>query len=251
MFKHDPNEVVSWLEAMPKNDNSKGELSNEQVTVLQFMDECMDRFNRAQYRYTDQLAGLASQLSDIEVMSTSNAETASTGESILPFSPLLLTTLQHLKSFKGDKQYVKLYLSRLAASLLFRRKMPPLLQAFAKAQQQMDIIWGNKCDESSLKDTLDTVLASLQEYSLGCIKSSYFEDSNEEDGSSGMDLDAPSAKTLDMKLKDVAKYCISTSDLSACEELKSSLDVMSQVVQQMLVSAEADSSKVSCIYFGL
>lgn len=115
----------------------------------------------------------------------------------------------------------------------------------------MDIIWGNKCDESSLKDTLDTVLASLQEYSLGCIKSSYFEDSNEEDGSSGMDLDAPSAKTLDMKLKDVAKYCISTSDLSACEELKSSLDVMSQVVQQMLVSAEADSSKVSCIYFGL
>lgn len=249
MFRHDPNEIVCWLEAMPKSDISKGELSKEQLTVLQFMDECMDRFNRAQYRYTDQLAGLASQLGDNDVSSISTAQDALGGDSILPFSPLLLTALQHLKPFKGEKRHVELFISRLTILLLLRRKMPHLLQDFARARQQMDNFWENSTAESSSEDTLNVLLSKLQNYSLTWVQSSCFDDND--DRNDAMDFDGLSTdislKTLDTNLRDAAKHCMSTLDLSTCNELKASLAIISQVTHQILAAAQADSSEVKYI----
>jgi hypothetical protein len=139
MFAHDPEEVQLWLDALPLNHASSASnlaMSNKQQSVLQFLDNCITRFNKAQYKYTDQLvnfvnitnSGLVAELFDdthyLPVL-------VSNGSSYKhPFSPLLLTLCENLdfiKDYEKKKAAVS-YLTTLLPLLLTKQKIPFYLQ---------------------------------------------------------------------------------------------------------------------------
>ncbi|KAI7856237.1 ribosome 60S biogenesis N-terminal-domain-containing protein [Circinella umbellata] len=155
MFRHDPDEVRPWLEALPRNfatASVKGNLplTKEQRTVLQFVDECIERFSRSQYRYLDQAVDMLNNVNTeyLKQQKDNNGnlligQLLRSGDSNdFPFSPLLLTVIQHLQSFKGDKRVVIQFITKLIVLLISKQKVPcylghicDLLQDYVSKEQ--------------------------------------------------------------------------------------------------------------------
>lgn len=143
MFTHDPEEVQLWLNALPQNFSTTSNglvMSETQQAVLQFLDNCIGRFSKAQYKYTDQLVDLVSKV---------NTEINNKSENVLcktlieansnigaseykhPFSPLLLTLCENLNFIKNDRRPAVLYLTNLITLLLTKQHVPYYLQSIS------------------------------------------------------------------------------------------------------------------------
>ena len=145
MFTHDPEEVQLWLNALPQNFFSSSKnlaMSETQQGVLQFLDNCINRFSKAQYKYTDQLVELVNTVnadyigSGSESGFTRNLILANTSTDIAskykhPFSPLLLTLCENLNFIKSDRRPAVLYLTNLLSLLLTKQHVPFYLQAIS------------------------------------------------------------------------------------------------------------------------
>lgn len=117
MFQHNLDEIQLWLNALPTDGAS-------QDTVIRFMDESLNRFTRSQYRYADKQVAI---IQAVNASASTNSyplldmndvlDIRGTGKNALPFSPVLLTMLEHLSAFKGDRSPVEAYLERVVASL--------------------------------------------------------------------------------------------------------------------------------------
>ncbi|KAL0077698.1 ribosome 60S biogenesis N-terminal-domain-containing protein [Phycomyces blakesleeanus] len=159
MFKHDPEEVELWLDALPHNfvrsGNEDVSLSEEQSTVLKFLDGGIIRFGKAQYKYSDQLAGLVentnkSALENGEISKTTSnallqsvistngtssmADDGTNGfsEYTHPFSPLLLTLFEYFNLISIEKRPIVRFLTKLITLLLSKQKAPFYLQYFSE-----------------------------------------------------------------------------------------------------------------------
>ncbi|KAI8647125.1 ribosome 60S biogenesis N-terminal-domain-containing protein [Parasitella parasitica] len=138
MFTHDPEEVQLWLNALPQNFASSSKnlaMSETQQGVLQFLDNCIGRFTKAQYKYTDQLVEL------VNSVNADHAENGFTRDLILagtsagiaseykhPFSPLLLTLCENLNFIKSDRRPAVLYLTSLLTLLATKQRVPFYIQ---------------------------------------------------------------------------------------------------------------------------
>ncbi|KAF7729953.1 hypothetical protein EC973_003366 [Apophysomyces ossiformis] len=153
MFQHDPEEVDIWLKALPQNFLKTGgetlSLTSEQSTVLQYLDESIARFEKAQYRYTDQLVSVVSEVNKTFMDNTRASDNLSVSLAraiigihdttispndvldmtgyIHPFSPLLLTVFERMQFFKGEKTPVVGFITRLVEGLLSKQKIPHYL----------------------------------------------------------------------------------------------------------------------------
>lgn len=139
MFNHDPEEVQLWLNALPQNFSTANGLamSDTQRAVLQFLDNCIGRFSKAQYKYTDELVSLVNTVnaevtskSESTLVRTLIAADSNTGASDYkhPFSPLLLTLFENLNFIKADRRPAVLYLTNLITLLLTKQSIPFYLQ---------------------------------------------------------------------------------------------------------------------------
>ncbi|KAI7883289.1 hypothetical protein K492DRAFT_205560 [Lichtheimia hyalospora FSU 10163] len=145
MFRHDPTEVRMWIEALPRNHVDGTTLTDQQTTILRFLDECIDRFNGAQYRYMDQLSQLmeraASKHNDQSLLMQTLVQAADAQS--YPFSALLLTVLQHMQTFKGNKKIIMAYVTSLVIQLIAKQKVPIYLQ------QVCDMLYQQCSDQAS------------------------------------------------------------------------------------------------------
>ncbi|KAI8087542.1 ribosome 60S biogenesis N-terminal-domain-containing protein [Thamnidium elegans] len=140
MFTHDPEEVQLWLNALPHNFSTANGLvmSDVQQAVLQFLDNCISRFSKAQYKYTDQLVELVNTVNNevteksnnilIRTLIASNSD-ISGSDYKHPFSPLLLTLCENLNFIKADRAPAILYLTNLIKLLLTKQNVPYYLQS--------------------------------------------------------------------------------------------------------------------------
>lgn len=150
MFTHDPEEVQLWLNALPQNFSTTNGLamSDTQQAVLQFLDNCISRFSKAQYKYTDQLVQLVntvntetnskstSALTRVLISSDSNVDASNYKH---PFSPLLLTLCENLNFIKTDRTPAVLYLTNLIKLLLTKQSVPFYLEhVSSKLDNEMD-----------------------------------------------------------------------------------------------------------------
>lgn len=129
MFSHDPEEVQLWLNALPQNYNNDTSMSETQQAILSYLDNCIHRFNRAQYKYTDQLVSLVDKVNKNHTLNNHS-------EYKHPFSPLLLTLRENLDFIKGDKQPALLYFTSLAPVLLSKQNVPYYIQDLYSTLQQ-------------------------------------------------------------------------------------------------------------------
>lgn len=145
MFRHDPNEVRMWIEALPRNHVDGKTLTDQQTTILRFLDECIDRFNGAQYRYMDQLSQLMERAASNhnEHSPLMQALVQAADAESYPFSALLLTVLQHMQTFKGNKKTVMAYVTSLVIQLIAKQKIPIYLQ------EVCDMLYQQCSDEAS------------------------------------------------------------------------------------------------------
>lgn len=140
MFNHDPEEVQLWLNALPHNLSSSSKnlaMSETQQGVLQFLDNCINRFSKAQYKYTDQLVQLVNTANSTHsqapgftrdlILATTSTDMASAYKH--PFSPLLLTLCENLNFIKSDRRPALLYVTRLLTLLLTKQHVPFYLHA--------------------------------------------------------------------------------------------------------------------------
>ncbi|GAN07719.1 hypothetical protein MAM1_0173d07222 [Mucor ambiguus] len=140
MFNHDPEEVQLWLNALPHNLSSSSKnlaMSEIQQGVLQFLDNCINRFSKAQYKYTDQLVELVNTVNSSHTeapgftrdLILANTSTDMAAEYKHPFSPLLLTLCENLNFIKSDRRPAVLYITHLITLLLTKQHVPFYLQA--------------------------------------------------------------------------------------------------------------------------
>jgi hypothetical protein len=143
MFAHDPEEVQLWLDALPLNYASSASnltMSDKQQSILQFLDNCITRFNKAQYKYTDQLVTFVSvHNARHEVNAIDDTEylpvLVSNGSGYKhPFSPLLLTLCENINFIKdlAKKEAAVSYLTTLMPLLLTKQQVPFYLQALCE-----------------------------------------------------------------------------------------------------------------------
>lgn len=141
MFAHDPEEVQLWLNALPQNFSTSNKLSmsDTQQAVLQFLDNCISRFSKAQYKYTDQLVDLVNM---VKTEATTKYATNTLARTLIhdnntnteasdykhPFSPLLLTLCENLNFIKTDRRPAALYLTNLITLLLTKQSVPFYLE---------------------------------------------------------------------------------------------------------------------------
>lgn len=148
MFAHDPEEVQLWLNALPDNFSSSAlAMSDTQQAVLQFLDNCISRFSKAQYKYTDQLVQLVNTANNVtnvtsnlinELISDDSNVNASNYKH--PFSPLLLTLCENLNFIKTDRTPAVLYLTNLIKLLLTKQSVPFYLeQISSKLDNEIDL----------------------------------------------------------------------------------------------------------------
>ncbi|KAI8968983.1 ribosome 60S biogenesis N-terminal-domain-containing protein [Mycotypha africana] len=145
MFAHNPDEVQLWLEVLPQAESASdnNSITETQQAVLQFLDNCITRFSKGQYKYTDKLVDLVNNISSESMVqhenlnvtssfliSQSNIATAS--DYCHPFSPLLLTLCENLKFIKGDKRPALLYVKKLLVVLLTTQTTPFYLLEISK-----------------------------------------------------------------------------------------------------------------------
>ncbi|KAI9011983.1 ribosome 60S biogenesis N-terminal-domain-containing protein [Phycomyces nitens] len=155
MFKHDPEEVEIWLDALPHNfvrsGNEDVALSEEQSIVLKFLDGGIIRFGKAQYKYSDQLAALVestnkSTLENSPFQNSSDGsllryvvgandpssmtddDTTGFSEYTHPFSPLLLALFEYFSLITIEKIPTVRFLTKLMTLLLSKQKVPFYLQ---------------------------------------------------------------------------------------------------------------------------
>ena len=153
MFRHDPKEIDLWLEALPRNYLSKSvSLSDNQTEILQFLDDCIVRFGKAQYRYIDQLVQLVDKTNAERLASHATPATKQLLQNLLgsdgtsigssdythPFSPLLLTLVERLKFVKANKRVIVHFITRVLVLLLRKQKNPFYLQ-HACATMDVDV----------------------------------------------------------------------------------------------------------------
>ncbi|KAG1078140.1 hypothetical protein G6F42_024408 [Rhizopus arrhizus] len=149
MFNHDPEEVQLWLNALPQNFCSSSKnlaMSETQQGVLQFLDNCINRFSKAQYKYTDQLVQLVNTVNSnhgeqgfTRDLILANTSTDIASEYKHPFSPLLLTLCENLNFIKSDRCPAVLYVTNLLTLLLTKQHVPFYLQAIcSKLDSELD-----------------------------------------------------------------------------------------------------------------
>lgn len=216
MFKHDPEEVDLWLQALPQNYLSRSSgatitMSTEQDSVLGFLDDCFARFGKAQYRYTDQLVDLVNSTAAQQNKSHSHqiykslagatAGSSSTGDSSdtmvnyeHPFSPLLLVLLERLRFNKTDKHPLIQFMARLFLSLNTKQKLPYYLESLTTKLQEasttadeMDMDLSNGSGSSdwnvghwTTQNTINQIKTCLtQRFSDGVSKTNWDQDQND------------------------------------------------------------------------
>lgn len=152
MFTHDPEEVQLWLNALPHNFSTTNGLamSDVQQAVLQFLDNCISRFSKAQYKYTDQLVELVNTVNNEAIDKSTNilARTLIASNSDIggsdykhPFSPLLLTLCENLNFIKTDRTPATLYLTNLIRLLLTKQNVPYYLESVcSKLDKELDSV---------------------------------------------------------------------------------------------------------------
>ncbi|KAI7906920.1 ribosome 60S biogenesis N-terminal-domain-containing protein [Cokeromyces recurvatus] len=153
MFVHDPDEVKLWLMALPRNFSSTSNnliMSETQQAILQFLDNCINRFIKAQYKYTDQLVELVNTVNSniiskesnnalMRALIVSSTTSDATTDYKHPFSPLLLTLCENLNFIKAERRPAVLYLTNLISLLLTKQNIPFYLQAIcAKLDNEVD-----------------------------------------------------------------------------------------------------------------
>ncbi|CAO3683818.1 unnamed protein product [Rhizopus microsporus] len=121
MFAHDPEEVQLWLNALPQNHSDQVSMSTCQSDVLQYLDNCIHRFSKTQYKYTDQLVSLVDSVHKEQPAYLPS-------EYKHPFSPLLLTLCENLKFIKTDKTHAVFYLTNLILHLFTKQTVPYYLR---------------------------------------------------------------------------------------------------------------------------
>ncbi|KAG0192599.1 hypothetical protein DFQ28_008597 [Apophysomyces sp. BC1034] len=193
MFQHDPEEVELWLNALPQNFlKASGEslsLSDEQNTVLQYLDESIIRFGKAQYRYTDQLVNIVNEVNKtfLETTNTSNALSVSLSRSIIgkhdtasaddildmegythPFSPLLLIIFERMQFVKDDKLPIIRFITKLVTGLLSKQKIPFYLCHLTeklKTDDEPPVMNAHNIAKWSENEMVQQALAFLGKYS--------------------------------------------------------------------------------------
>lgn len=153
MFAHDPEEVQLWLDALPLNYASSASnltMSENQQSVLQFLDNCITRFNKAQYKYTDRLVDFVN-LTNVQLAGDIKDDTqylpvlVSSGLGYKhPFSPLLLTLCENLDFIKDyhKKEAALSYITTLMPLLLTKQKIPFYLQNLCRklvSEENLDV----------------------------------------------------------------------------------------------------------------
>ncbi|KAF9187447.1 hypothetical protein BGZ51_001294 [Haplosporangium sp. Z 767] len=68
LFQHDATEANLWIEAIPTNNYGGPNLTADQVSFLQFLDDCIARCLRTPYKYVDQSSAIVKTLQDPSVM---------------------------------------------------------------------------------------------------------------------------------------------------------------------------------------
>ncbi|RUP46033.1 ribosome 60S biogenesis N-terminal-domain-containing protein [Jimgerdemannia flammicorona] len=186
LFQHDANEVRFWLEALPRNfllsgvagSDTAGVLSEDQKTVLQFMDDCIGRCLKTPYRYVDDVVNLVTAVNQrlqTEQDPTNNVDVggrpfiaqklrsitvdilAAQGLSSFthPYSPLLATLLEQYLYVREQKPTfvtpIALFLSRLMKRLMRKQTVPFYLEE--SLRKVMDVIEMDGVDEELMKNT--------------------------------------------------------------------------------------------------
>ncbi|KAI8376770.1 ribosome 60S biogenesis N-terminal-domain-containing protein, partial [Choanephora cucurbitarum] len=149
MFRHDPDEVELWLNALPQNHHSLDNqpMSTTQQAILQFLDNCISRFSKAQYKYTDQLVSLVNKINTEKLSSNQNellstlmvADVGSASNYQHPFSPLLLTLCENINFIKTDRTPAIFYVTNLITSLLTKQNVSYYLESIcSRLDQELD-----------------------------------------------------------------------------------------------------------------
>lgn len=131
MFNHDSEEINIWLDSLPRKliknsekQEASSQISDEQMLILNYLDDCINRFTKAQYKYMD---------SALEIVKQTNSEIQADSEnerlalSILnqsslidrqPFSPLLITFMEQFGYVKDGSEVIARFIHSLYVRLL-------------------------------------------------------------------------------------------------------------------------------------
>ncbi|ORX56299.1 hypothetical protein DM01DRAFT_1382565, partial [Hesseltinella vesiculosa] len=128
MFRHDPDEAMLWLQALPSVYTS----DEDQDTLLRFLDACFIRFGRAEYRYIERTAELLKSTTLAKEDQWPLAHTLlwhMTDQSSYPFSPMLSVVLEQLPFVQSNKHVIGQYVCRLLPLLFSKQHVPFYIQA--------------------------------------------------------------------------------------------------------------------------
>ncbi|CAO3573240.1 unnamed protein product [Mortierella alpina] len=129
LFQHDPSEANLWIEAIPTTNYGQSQLTQDQVSFLQFFDDCVARCLRTPYKYVDQSSVILKTVQDAVAMAAHQDRDSSIAQCIAvsqhqnfaqQYSPLLMTMLeqfQHVHSKETGKD-TALSISAFLQSLL-------------------------------------------------------------------------------------------------------------------------------------
>ncbi|KAI8388470.1 ribosome 60S biogenesis N-terminal-domain-containing protein [Radiomyces spectabilis] len=160
LFRHDAEEIDLWLAALPQNfvhhrHAQSLSMTEQQTAVLKFLDDCIGRFGKAQYKYTDQLVQLVTAADQTYLLAVEDRKrtlATSLSATLLgetedmtdmgaythPFSPLLLTLFENLRFVKDHKRSVIAFLTKLIVLLQSKQKAPYYLLALCDRLRAME-----------------------------------------------------------------------------------------------------------------
>ncbi|KAG9324490.1 hypothetical protein KVV02_006084 [Mortierella alpina] len=129
LFQHDPSEANLWIEAIPTTNYGQSHLTQDQISFLQFFDDCVARCLRTPYKYVDQSGVILKAVQDPVAMATHHDRDGSIAHSVAvsqhqnfsqQYSPLLMTMLEqfHHVYAKDTSKDTALSISAFLQSLL-------------------------------------------------------------------------------------------------------------------------------------
>lgn len=136
MFNHDAQEIEIWLDSLPKQATSAGaisadeenKLSEQQSIILSYLDDCISRFMKAQYKYMDAGLEIVQQTNSaaMDVDETDGDSQKKASQSVVqqnaltdsqPFSPLLITVMEQFGYVKEGKDVVARFIYKIFSRL--------------------------------------------------------------------------------------------------------------------------------------
>ncbi|KAF9574547.1 hypothetical protein EC968_006159 [Mortierella alpina] len=129
LFQHDPSEANLWIEAVPTTNYRQCQLTPDQISFLQFFDDCVARCLRTPYKYVDQSSVILKTVQDPVTMATHQDRDSSIAHRIATsphqnftqqYSPLLMTMLEQFQHVyaKDTSKDTALSISAFLQSLL-------------------------------------------------------------------------------------------------------------------------------------